>query len=420
MRFFRYVILLLFCFFFQSSSAGSFDDFRYFPVFLPPVTNITEHSYTQINWFATTASWAYTNADERRSLFSLYGEFNLNNMASALPLVGIQNPLRPDLQNTSLPFFVDGVMHTQGFVINGEYVVFGDPKETYGAFSFGATILALITNAAYTFTFNRNESSLRMLTDADVAEIERTRSEIFSLLGIVGDHAGDAGFGDVSLYVRHFHTWDFTLKFRKIEAAIAFALLIPAGAQSTIQKPHLLSMGANGHWGIRICAQGVFQVKEFVKMGVEAAVSQRFSKTRTIRIPINEEAYVFGVDTGEMKISPGTTVRFSPYFVFEQLRENLSLGIEYTLIHHVKNDWIDKRAETAPKATLEFATKASAFSSEYITLFGLYEFRSPETEKEITPLVPSFQVLLDIPVSFFDTYYTPRTFRITLSAALHF
>lgn len=413
----RCCFFLLFLFSSIGLAGQCVDDLRFFPNFAPPRTNIEENSLMRAAWFATTASVAYSNTEETKPIFALFGDFDLNNVTTALELVGKENPLRLDLQGLQLPFFVDGIIHTQAFYLQGEYVVLGDPYNKYGALSVGSTIMAIITNAAYKFRFNRSESSIKILTQPDIAEIEQTRKKAFSLLGIYGDHAGQAGFGDVIVYLRHFHTWDFTLKFRAIQAALTASVLIPSGFKSTIFQPLLVPAGGNGHWGVQFGAEGIFQIREDLKLGVDVKVSQRFKKTMQMRVPINKEPYVLGALIAPIQVQPGATLLFSPYFVFENLRDNLNLGIQYTLIHHIKDDWTDMRLEKTPAATLQFPIKASGWASEYVTIFAFYAW---ESGKNRSPLIPSFEVLLDIPCSFFNANHVPKTYRACLNVTLNF
>jgi len=409
-----FLILLFYC---TGILGMCVDDLRFFPNFAPPRTNIEENSLMRVGWSATTAASAFLNTEESRPLFSLFGDFDLNNLTVALELVGKENPLRLDLQGLQLPFFVDGIMHTQSFYLQGEYVLCGDPYNMYGALSFGSTIMAIVTNAAYKFRFNAQESSIKILTQHDIAEIEQTRKKAFSLLGIFGDHAGEVGFGDAIVYLRHFHTWDFAFKFRSIQAALTASLLIPSGFTPTVQRPLTVPAGGNGHWGVQFGAEGIFQIKENLKMGVDVKVSQRFKKTTLMRVPVNKEPYILGALVAPIEVQPGATLLFSPYFVFENLRNNLNLGIQYTLIHHIKDDWSDKRLEKNPPITLQFPIRRSGWASEYLTIFGFYEWESGVNAR---PLVPSFEVLLDIPYSFFNANHVPKAYRASLNITLNF
>ena len=119
-----------------------------------------------------------------------------------------------------------------------------------------------------------------------------------------------------------------------------------------------------------------------------------------------------------IKIIPGATLHLSPYFLLEELRPDLCLGIQYTLVHHIKDNWVDMRENKTPQTTLAQPIKFSSWAYEYLTIFGLYGRRN--TSKICNDLLPEFSVKIDFPVSFFNAHHVPKTYRAVVAFSIYF
>lgn len=398
--------------------ATTVDDLRFFPNFTFARTHINEYSFVRASFFATSASSAFINTEETKQIPALFGSFDLSQLCTALELTGKPNPLQSDLQGVSLPFFTSATYQTQAGILEAEYYIWGNPYSDVGAFSIGGSMMAQRSNAAYRFKFDVVESRLAFITPSNIISIEKARKQAFAELGLVGDQASQFGFGDATLWIRNFHNWDYTAKFRQIQAGLTAAVLIPSGLVNFPAKSHAIALGYNGHWGVQFGVDGIFQIKEFMQAGLELKITQRFKKTQNIRAPVNNEPYIYGALIAPVQIIPGATLHLSPYFLLEELRPNLCVGLQYTLVHHIKDQWNDMREHKTPPITFAQPVKFSSWAYEYLTVFGLYGRRN--ISKVCNDLLPEFSVKIDFPVSFFNAHHVPKTYRAVVAFSIYF
>ena len=87
--------------------------------------------------------------------------------------------------------------------------------------------MAMRSNSWYEFLLNEKDVTLS-LKHGDVQELEELRRSMLQKLGFCGDHAHEAGIGDIDLYLRLGNYWEYELKFRSIQAGGRLGVLIPA------------------------------------------------------------------------------------------------------------------------------------------------------------------------------------------------
>src|SRR5690242_2830944 len=137
-RFFLFFFLLQF-----GALSAMVEDNRFVILFpQPPLFRLLSHSAMHIEWFATTASSAFSSSEDTVSIPLISGKFDLNTIATALELNGQENPLRPDFRGLDLPFQVNGSIHEQGIIFAAAYCPIDH-------FCLGGSVLALQTNTAF-------------------------------------------------------------------------------------------------------------------------------------------------------------------------------------------------------------------------------------------------------------------------------
>ena len=211
-------------------------------------------------------------------------------------------------------------------------------------------------------------------------------------------------------------TWDYVAKCRKIYAGVSFGLLAPTGVKTTLNSAASIPFGGNGHWGLYIKGDALFEVQEDKKVGFILEGIARMPKTVTTRIPLQEsEPYIFSPLIGKVRISPAATVAFAPYFILEHLREGLGLGVNYTLTSHGKDKWTDKRKNKTIPVDLSKAMETSKWGTDYFTINIFYDFQKMELRHPIEPVL-SFKV--DIPAMLFVSHLSAKTYKISLGVML--
>ncbi len=158
------------------------------------------------------------------------------------------------------------------------------------------------------------------------------------------------------------------------------------------------------------------KLKEDIKVGFLLEISKRISRTVTARMPmVASEPYIFGPIIGDAHINPGATLGFSPYFVLENLRGGLGLGIHYTLVSHWKDCWQDRRADKTIPVNLSQVIETSKWGADYFTIDVFYDFGKQNTKHIIDPII-FFR--WDVPSMLFVSHNVPKTNKIALGVEL--
>jgi hypothetical protein len=385
-------------------------DNRFIPLFAPQQFFVEglPSSY-ELEFVAITASEAFARDEKTVGIPELFGIFDLNTLATSLLQITGQSPLRSDLLGQELPFFVNGRIQGQGFFMR-YFQSFGFH------WSVGCNLLFLKTNSRQTFKLDMDK--VRTLKPGDIAEIEESQRIAFTEIGLIENDAAQHGIGDIDLYVRWGKTWDYTLKCRKIYAGLSFGGFVPTGVKTSLCSAASIPYGGNGFGGFYFKGDSLFELKEDIKVGFLLEISKRVARTTIARMPmVASEPYIFGPIIGKAHISPGPTLAFSPYFLLENLRGGLGVGIHYTLTQHWKDSWQDRRSDQTFPVDLTQVIKTSAWGSDYFTIDIFYDFGKQKTKHPIDPIL-FFR--WDIPSMLFVSHNVPKTNKVSLGVEVAF
>jgi len=373
-------------------------DNRFIPLFSSPQFFIDgQESFFEVDFLAATASKAFATDDKTIGIPEIFGIFDLNTLSNAMVQIGEKSPLRSDLRGQKYPFVVDGRLQSQGFFMR-YYQTF---RKYY---TFGANIIFL------------NTQEVRNLKPGEMYELELARREAFEEIGLTDNYAWQHGLSDLDLYFRFGNKWNYALKCRKVYAGVSLGLLAPTGVKTDLSSAASIPYGGNGHTGLYIRGDSVFEVQEDKKVGFVLQATARLPKTVTTRMPIvPSEPYIFGALIGQVRINPAATIAFSPYFVLEHLRSGLGVGIFYTLVSHRKDKWTDARSNKAVPVDLNGAMKTSKWGADYFTIDVLYDFGKIKRKHAIDPIL-SFR--WDVPSMLFVSHDIPQTHKISLGVTL--
>jgi hypothetical protein len=214
-------------------------------------------------------------------------------------------------------------------------------------------------------------------------------------------------FGDIDFYVRFGALKEYCLKFRKIDVGLRVGVLFPTAQTRPINNPASLYVGGDGHWGVYTAFDTELELKDNLKVGLWARINWRLPKTVCERVPLAGEPINFGVLRVPVKVSPGITGIFMPYFSLEGLRDGFGVKLIYTLVQHAKDCW---RPCTDKKVDLETIRQFSGWSSEYLTVDFMYDFA---LDKEYRRFAPCVQFAVDIPLNFVLGRRSFKTFGVS-------
>lgn len=407
---------------FTSVSLDAMFDNRFVP--FPPRIRIEPNgarSFFALDMFAATASSASDTNERETTIPQLFGRFDQQRYGEAFTVIGLPNPLpsiwiEPDAK---IPWFINGKIQAQGLMCS--YL-----QQITRHFFAGFDIAFMRVNAYHEFNLIRRaqesgEQTNLILKEGDEQELDEIRRNMFSTLGIHENHSAQLGFGDMDLFIRLGNTWHYRCKCRYIDLGIRLGLLVPTGVRRDCNKPASIPFGGDGHWGFYTAFDGLFELKEDIKLGIFTRISKRCASTRIGRMPARQEPVIFGTIVGPVRVDPAATFVFSPYFVFENLRKGLGASLQYTMTYHAEDDWKDRRSTEerflAPSDGLRRVEKLSEWGSDYFTLNVFYDFGKVKMGRECYPIV-SFR--WDIPGALWMTKQVPRTHRLVFNVEFAF
>ena len=383
-------------------------DNRFIPLFAPQQFFIEglPSSY-ELEFVAVTASEAFARDEKTVGIPELFGIFDLNTLATSLLEITGQSPLRSDLLGRELPFFVNGRIQGQGFFMRYCQAITDH-------FTLGAELLFLKTNARQSFRIDTEK--VKNLKPGDFAEIEQSRRVAFEEIGLVENNAAQHGIGDIDLYVRGGRMWEYTLKCRRIYAGLSVGGFVPTGVKTKLYDAASIPYGGNGFGGFYLKGDALFELKEDIKVGFLLEISKRIPRTTVARMPmVASEPYIFGPIVGKAHINPGATLAFSPYFILENMRGGLGVGVHYTLASHWKDSWCDRRDDQTIPVDLSQVIKTSKWGSDYFTIDIFYDFGKQKTKHTIDPIL-FFR--WDVPSMLFVSHNVPKTNKVSLGIEL--
>ena len=382
-------------------------DNRFIPLFQRPQLIIDDsHSEFAVEWFMTTANNSLNNNQQNIGLPEIFGLFDQVQLANAIAATGKPNPLPSEFQVlTRLPWEVSGKRQAQGisFVWN---------QMLYEWVSIGFSWLFMRVDSRDEFRLDvANIESRIALKPGDAILLESTLHKMFREINIQDGNTAQLGFGDIDTYIRVGNRWDYTMRFRSIDAGIRFGGLFPTGVTRELNRPESIPFGGNGHWGVYSAVDAMFELKEDWKTGLLFRVNKRFAKTREHRMPVEKEPSIFGAVVGPARVNPGFTFILSPYFLLENLRKGLILGLNFTMTWHQRDRWCDQRCDKSVPVMLEQVRERSSWRSEYFTINVLYDFGKVKANRDFNPII-TFR--WDVPSTLFIAGGINRAQRITL------
>ena len=404
----------------QSCMAMYYDN-RFIPLLWKPfITSQDNLSHLRVQLFAVTARNAYDEHKDERPLPSIYDNFwncyrdkseskymyNQTDLGNALTCLGCTNPLKSEWQGADIPWLIGGKFQGEGLSFSWQQAI-------TDWFSFGVNSFVLNLDSWHEFALEFDKLSLRVQPE-DCLELDEMRRQMHCEIGLRGDHAHHAGFGDTDIYLRFGYRWDYMLKFRSITAAARVGAIWPTASDRDECYAASISFGGNGHWGFFGAVESEFELREDWKAGLFFWLGKRLPKIEQRRIPVCREPQPYGAAVGKVRIDPGTTVACSPYLAFENLRDGFGLRAQYSLVFHTCDCW---DIVSCPVKHSWQGCKINQWGSDYFTVAAFYDFRKLIDDCNWYPIVT---LSWDIPAAVLVAENSAKTQRINLGVEWNF
>ncbi len=391
-------------------------DNRFIPLIQRPIL-MFDNTWSEFKagFFFTTADKSFDSHQKEIPLPEIFGNFDQAKLAQSFVVAGQTNPLPSEYQSLpEIPWVVEGKRQSQG-------AVFRWHQRVNDYFSLGSSWLFMRVNSRHRYFLNTQKIAT-VLEPGDATLLDESRRSIFNTMGIREGNTAQLGFGDIDLYFRLGYRWIYEYRFRGIDFGLRVGGLMPTGQSREQDRPASIPFGGNGHWGAYVHLDTAFELKEDWRVGAFFRVSKRFKNTKDRRMPVDlgkattgaviqTTPQPYGVVCGPVEIDPGVTCVVCPWFLLENLRDGLALGLNYTLTWHQKDSWCDARADKSVPVNLAPTEAQSKWASDYFTINALYDFNSSIKERDLHPVV-FFR--WDVPASVFVTDRINKTHRVTL------
>lgn len=404
----KYVVVASLCI---SIQATIFDN-RYIPFLQRPyIVTPNKDNHFSCDLFFATASQAFGKNDREIGVPELYGIYNQNAVAKSFVNIGCPNPLPSRFQDKNIIWDANGKIVAQGFELWLHEKIW---RDIYVGFYW----YFMRVNSSSEFFLNINQSGFADIPTADVLLLDRKRRQMNVLAGLVtGDHAAQAGPGDVDAYVMWDHQYGRVFKFRSIRVQASIGALLPAGQKRNINEPTSIPFGGNGFWGAYAAAQGEFELKEDWKVGTFARVSKRFQRTIQERVPLHCEPVQFAPMVGTLQINPSPTFVWSGWVTFEGVHKGLGARILLTVRKHNKDAIKTLCASDCSCINSCALQELTEWGSDYITLNAFYDFGKAKVNRRHEPIL---FFAWDIPSNLLVTQNVIKTNKVMLGFELSF
>jgi hypothetical protein len=439
---------LLYLLLLTSSVFATHNVSRYFPLLeRPEEYTIKNRSHFTPAFLYLNDSTAFTKGGHSGGVPELWGSYDLKDVVKSLQTVNTgANPWQTVtgsadnfLSDKSLKYRVFGKVRGQGVSLSYEH----DLKCV--GLQVGIWVPFVSINTTTRFDFDRAASvkldqridspsvlgipsypffAVENPTDRKRMEqeqlIDKVRRETHQEIGFKGNEWTETGVGDIDVHVRWNHIYDHVLLMRSIDFNIQAGLIIPSGFVSDPDVPSSLSFGSNGHWGLYWDWLTACELKQDWTLGLWFGFAYLFDHTRNLRVSVGGEPTIFSALRGRVRIEPGATFKFSPYFILGNLTDGLDLQVRYTYLRHNTDKWEDVRSDKSIACYLnnrgltEQKEALSKWSCHYITMQLSYDTKTAMNNVTLDPVL---FVGYDIPI---NGNGVAKTHQVNVGAELHF
>lgn len=393
-------------------------DNRYFP-WMSHLYTGSDHSHANlhVDGFFITGGDAYNMEDRARkeeqivSYPELWGKLDLQEVGLSMEKAGLQNPIPADwLWVSDLKARMNASLEGQGVMIDG-YV----PVAKH--FGVGGSVLLMRLNAlVHVVPTEEATNNLFLESPGNQALFTQTLSQIYKDIGISCTGLKEFGTGDVVLYCNFYDTHEYRYKMRKIDWGLQGGVIIPSGVKMNPSNLASIPFGGNGLWGWFIAPYTELELREDLKFGITARITQRIDREVVSRVPVGKEQPLFAPLVGNVHLDAGTSFTGSAYFAFEDLRAGFGIQAKYTATYHEKDRYSGQLVDSSVKSNFYCMNALSDWVSEYATIRLFYDVAHDKTWG-YRPLV-SFT--WDIPRNHIGGKGFAKTHRVSLGCTVNF
>jgi hypothetical protein len=399
----KFLIMFLSVIGFSGSVAASTYDNQWFPygsqILFRKVNN---YSKNNPSFWVTVADKSRSSQGGSMGTFELFGAYDLNAVAKSLVATGKPNPLRSQWQGNAIPFRQRGTIQMVAASV-GQHQACGEWC------AIGGSIFFASLKVRPEMLLLRDQVDARVFGPGDYDEIDRDQRLAAQELGLNQFASHELGWGDLDLYTRVGHIWEYPYKFRSIDAGAWFGAIFPTGKRRELNNPYSLPYAGNGFWGVYGAVDMEFEFKEDMTVGFLLRGQKRFTRTFDMRVPAGTEPINYGAIVGQFETDPGASIIFVVSGVMDDIREGLGLSISYQLVKKYADKYTDRRVDQTVPANLVGITNLSSWLDEHLTVKMFYDFSK---HTDASHHAPTMYLRWDFPVKGLGARRVAETNRI--------
>lgn len=383
---------------------------RYFPFLERPEDYVIKNrSHFTPTFFYLDATTAFRRGGGTGGVPELWGKYDLKDVIASLEAVDpTADPVRDvtggdTYSNKSMQFGIRG--KTQGVGVGLGY----EHTFKWLGLQAGVWIPVVALGTQSRFSFNRNDSASFFRypdNEQDLSQKEQVADKIrrvtHDIIGFEENLWNKTGFGDLDVHLRWNLHLDHIFMMRSLDFNVQGGAIVPTGFKSDMNIPCSLSIGSNGHWGLYGDLVTALELRQDWTFGLMFGGVHLFPHSRTVRIPVGNEPAIFSSLVGRVRMEPGFTFKFSPYFTLSNLSDGLDFQARYTYLRHNMDHWEDERSDKTVQCYLDKGSLVgqketlSKWRAHYITLQLLYDTKEAMKHMSLTPV---FFVGYDFPLN---------------------
>lgn len=393
-------------------------DSRYFP-WIDHMYTGSDHRHARMNvdGFLMIGGEAYrmeakaAKDEQLISIPELWGQLRLTDVANALVLAGEPNPIPLDwrwLSDMSANMY--DTLEGQGITVGG----FVPVSSHFGIG--GSTLMMHLNSIVRVRPSSDTVSKLYLNIPGNQALFTEMMFDFYQELGIKSTASQVTGAGDTVLYGALFGVKEYAYKMRKIDGCLLLGGIIPSGVTYSPTNLGSLPFGGNGMWGAFIAPMVEIELKDDLKVGFQARVTQRFAKSVASRIPINDAQPLFAPFYGPVRVKSGISFTGTAYAAFEDIRAGFGVQLQYTATYHAEDKFCTNVVPEPLVPDFSNMTCRSSFVSEYLTLRIFYDVAHDRPWKNRPLITASW----DIPRNYIGGKSFAKTNRVSLGCTVNF
>jgi hypothetical protein len=383
-------------------------DNRFLPLYFKPFTRkLNAQSFFRFQPFFMRSERGHGDFDET-NLPNIDGTYDQVEIGKSLIALGRPNPFPSQLRGIpSIPWRREGHIDAEG-------IAFFYEQYLGCFFSVGTSFLFAHINSGQEFCLDSNAET------GNRQQLFTVRERMDRELGITPPLFHRTMFGDFDFYLRFGTVTEYLFRVKRIDSGLKLGVIAPTAPDIAINNPASIPLGGEKHWGIYLGLENEVELKEDLIFGVQLRAIKRFARTLTRRMPIACEPTRYGAEVGPLRIDPGWTFVFNPYFSIEGLREGFGLRAQYTLVAHLEDTLTDMRSQArrdSVPVNLDPVRQRSSWGMEHVTLGAFYDFGKTRDNSWCLPII---SVYWDIPVDWLVSKRSAKTHSVSVMFELNF